>query len=154
MAVLRDPAKIEGYRRTNYPAELAEGFGGRLKRALGDAGALTQFGVNLTTLEPGAASAHRHWHTREDEFVYIIEGEITLVTDDGEETLSPGMAVAFPAGEENAHQLINRSRGPATYLEVGTRAPDDDVVYADVDMRMEKRGGRRKYVRKSGEPYE
>ncbi len=154
MPVIRDPANVSGRRGTIYPSGLAEGFEGRIKRALGDAGGLTQFGVNLTTLEPGAASAHRHWHRREDEFVYILEGEVTLVTDAGEETLAPGMAAAFPAGEQNAHQLINRGGVPATYLEIGTRSLDDDVVYPDVDLHLEKRAGRRAFVRKSGEPYE
>lgn len=154
MSVIRDPANVAGRRGTIYPSELAEGFGGRIKRALGDFGGLTQFGVNLTTLEPGSASAHRHWPTREDEFVYVLDGEITLVTDAGEETLGSGMAAAFPAGEQNAHQLVNRGSAPATYLEIGTRSLDDDVVYADVDLHLEKRAGRRAFVRKSGEPYE
>ncbi len=154
MAVIRDPSKIEGVRRTNYPAELAQGFGGRVKRALGDAGALTQFGVNLTTLEPGAASAHRHWHAREDEFVYVLSGELTLVTENGEEILSPGTAAAFPAGEANGHCLVNRSTAPGTYLEIGTRMADDTITYPDVDLSLVKRDGRRMFVRKSGEPYE
>jgi uncharacterized cupin superfamily protein len=154
MAVIRDPAQIHSRRGTVYPGEFAEGFNGRIKRALGDAGGLTQFGVNLTTLEPGARSALRHWHAREDEFVYVLDGELTLVTDAGEETLTPGMAAGFPAGEANAHQLVNRSSAPATYLEVGTRAPDDDIAYPDIDLRLVKRGGRRTFVRRSGEPYE
>jgi uncharacterized cupin superfamily protein len=154
MAILRDPAKLDGRRGTIYPVEFAEGFSGRIKRALGDAGGLTQFGVNLTTLEPGAASALRHWHASEDEFVYVLGGELTLVTDAGEETMTPGMAAAFPAGQEDAHQLINRGSAPATYLEIGTRALDDAISYPDVDLRLEKRGGRRTFVRRSGEPYE
>ncbi|MFA5900809.1 MAG: cupin domain-containing protein [Hyphomicrobium sp.] len=154
MAVIRDPKSLTGRRSTIYPAEFAAGFDKRIKRALGDAGGLTQFGVNLTTLEPGAVSALRHWHAREDEFVYVVDGELTLVTDTGEETLLPGMAATFPAGEANAHQLVNRSDAPATYLEVGTRTTDDEVHYSDVDLHYLKRDGRRSFVRKSGEPYE
>lgn len=154
MAVIRDPKSVPGRRSTIYPAEFAGGFEKRIKRALGDAGGLTQFGVNLTTLEPGAISTLRHWHTNEDEFVYVLEGELILVTNAGEEQLLPGMAATFPAGEPNAHQLVNRSDAPATYLEVGTRAADDEANYPDVDLRYFKRAGRRSFVRKSGEPYE
>lgn len=154
MAVIRDPMMLAGRRSTIYPTRFAAGFDKRIKRALGDAGGLTQFGVNLTTLEPGAISALRHWHTYEDEFVFVLDGEITLVTDSGEEVLSPGMAATFPAGEPNGHQLVNRSDAAATYLEVGTRSPIEDVVYPDVDLRFLKRDGRASFVRKSGEPYE
>lgn len=154
MAVIRDPSKLEGRRSTIYPAEFAKGFEGRIKRALGNAGGLTQFGVNLTTLEPGAVSAHRHWHAREDEFVYVIEGELTLITDDGEETLGQGMAATFPAGEANGHMLVNRTGAPATYLEVGTRSPDEDAEYPDIDLHLRRRGGTNVFTRKSGEPIE
>ena len=154
MPVIRDPAKLDGRRGTIYPAEFAEGFGGRIKRALGDAGGLTQFGVNLTTLDPAAISALRHWHSSEDEFVFVLAGELTLITDGGEEAMTAGMAAAFPAGEANAHQLANRGIVPATYLEIGTRARDDDIAYPDVDLRLVKRDGRRMFARKSGEPYE
>ncbi len=153
MAVIREPLKIEGRRGTIYPSEFAKGFEGRIKRALGDAGGLTQFGVNLTTLEPGAPSAHRHWHAREDEFVYVLDGELMLVTDEGEELLRAGMAACFPAGEANGHQLVNRSGAPATYLEVGTRSSDEDAEYPDIDLRATKRGGKFAFTRKSGEPY-
>ena len=154
MAVIRDPMNLEGRRRTIYPNEFAAGFDKRIKRAVGDAGGLTQFGVNLTTLEPGAMSALRHWHKHEDEFVYVLAGEVILVTDAGEETLTAGMAATFPAGEPNGHHLVNRSSADATYLEVGTRSAVEDVVYPDVDLRFIKSGGRRAFVRKSGEPYE
>jgi len=155
MAVIRDPMKLAGRRSSIYPAEFAGGFDKRLKRPLGDAGGLTQFGVNLTTLEPGAMSALRHWHRHEDEFVFILDGELTLVTDAGEEVLTAGMAATFPAGEPNAHHLVNRSVAAATYLEIGTRAPVEDVCYPDVDLRYFKhQDGRRGFARKSGEPYE
>jgi len=153
MAVIRDPKQVEGRRGTIYPAEFAKGFEGRIKRALGNAGGLTQFGVNLTTLEPGAMSAHRHWHAKEDEFIYVLDGELTLVTDAGEEVLRPGMAATFPAGEANGHQLVNRSARPATYLEVGTRSPDEDAQYPDIDLRLQKREGKAVFLHKSGEPY-
>jgi len=153
MTVIRDPSKEEGRRGTIYPAQFAKGFEGRIKRALGNVGGLTQFGVNLTTLEPGAMSAHRHWHAREDEFIYVLDGELTLVTDAGEETLRPGMAASFPAGEANGHQLVNKSASPATYLEVGTRSADEDAEYPDIDLRLEKRGGKVVFLHKSGEPY-
>jgi uncharacterized cupin superfamily protein len=153
MTVIRDPSKVEGRRGTIYPAQFAKGFEGRIKRALGNAGGLTQFGVNLTTLEPGAMSAHRHWHAREDEFIYVLDGELTLVTDTGEETLRPGMAASFPAGEANGHQLVNKSASLATYLEVGTRSADEDAEYPDIDLRLEKRGGNVVFLHKSGEPY-
>jgi len=154
MAVIRDPMKLAGRRSSIYPAPFAAGFERRIKRALGDAGGLTQFGVNLTTLEPGAISSLRHWHAKEDEFVYVLEGEVTLITDAGEEVLRPGMAAAFPAGEADAHQLVNRSAAPATFLEVGTRTANDETAYPDVDLHYYKRDGRRSFVRKSGEPYE
>ena len=153
MAVIRDPSKVEGRRGTIYPKEFASGFDGRIKRALGNAGGLTQFGVNLTTLEPGAMSAHRHWHAREDEFIYVLDGELTLVTDSGAETLGVGMAATFPAGEPNGHQLINKGTQPATYLEVGTRSADEDAEYPDIDLRLQKRNGKIVFMRKSGEPY-
>ena len=153
MAVIRNPAAVEGRRGTIYPTQFKDGLDGRIKRALGDAGGLSQFGVNLTTLEPGAISAQRHWHSSEDEFVYILDGTLTLVTDAGEEQLSAGMAAAFPAGDANGHQIVNRGSQPATYLEIGTRTMDEDVVYSDIDMLMQKRDGKTAFLHKSGEPY-
>lgn len=154
MAVIVDTAKIEGRRRTGYPPALASGFEGRIRRALGDLGGLTQFGVNLVTLEPGAKSAHRHWHRVEDEFIYVLDGELTLITDAGETLLTPGMAACFPANDGDGHHLINRGDRPASYLEVGTRSADEDVAYPDVDLKMERRGGIGRYLHRSGEPYE
>jgi uncharacterized cupin superfamily protein len=154
MPVIDDPMQLPGRRGTLYPARFAQGFEGRTKRALTDALGLTQFGVNLTTLEPGAMSSLRHWHAKEDECVYVLEGELVLVTDDGERVLKPGMAAGFPAGEANGHHLVNRSAAPATYLEIGTRSKDEDATYPDVDLRAEKRDGVFRFFRKSGEPYE
>lgn len=153
MAVIVDTAKIEGRRRTGYPGELAKGFEGRVRRALGDLGGITQFGVNLTTLEPGTKSAHRHWHRVEDEFIYVVEGELTLVSNAGETLLTPGMGACFPANDGDGHQLINRSGKPASYLEVGTRGMDEDVEYPDVDLKLERRDGVSRFLHKSGEPY-
>ncbi len=153
MAVIRNPAAVDGRRGTIYPTQFKDGLDGRIKRALGDAGGLSQFGVNLTTLEPGAISAQRHWHSSEDEFVYILDGTLTLVTDAGEEQLSAGMAAAFPAGDANGHQIVNRSNAAATYLEIGTRMQEDDVVYSDIDLRMEKRDGQRTFKHRNGGPY-
>ena len=153
MPVIDDPMAMPGRRGTSYPAEHAEGFQGRIKRALTERLGLSQFGVNLTTLEPGAKSAQRHWHAHEDEFIYVIEGEITLVTKDGEQRLAPAMAAGFPAGDRNGHQLVNKSDRPATYLEIGTRAKDDDVEYPDIDMKGVKRDGRFQFTRKNGEPF-
>jgi uncharacterized cupin superfamily protein len=153
MTVIREPLKVEARRSTGYPAPFAKDVQGRIKRALGNLGALTQFGVNLTTLEPGAMSAQRHWHRVEDEFVYILEGELVFITDAGDEIMRPGMAAAFPAGEPDGHHLVNRSSAPATYLEIGTRASDEDAVYPDIDLLCEKRAGAFRFLHKSGEPY-
>jgi uncharacterized cupin superfamily protein len=153
MTVIRDASKVEGRRGTIYPPAFAKGFEGRVKRALGNAGGLTQFGVNLTTLEPGAMSAQRHWHAREDEFIYVLDGELTLITDAGEEVLGPGMAAAFPAGEPDGHHLVNKSAKPASYLEIGTRSADEDAEYPDIDLRLQKRAGKVVFTHKSGEPY-
>ncbi len=153
MPVIRDPEALEGRRGTVYPAPYAAAVDGRVKRALTDALGVTQFGVNLTTLEPGAASSQRHCHAQEDEFVYVISGEITLVTNAGEEVLGPGMMAGFPRGNGDGHQLVNRSHAAATYLEMGTRSADDDVDYPDIDMKGEKRNGRYSFFHRNGEPY-
>ena len=154
MPVIRDPKAIEGRRTTIYPKEFAAGYERRIKRALTGEMGLTQFGVNLTTLEPGGESALRHWHRTEDEAIYVLEGEITLIDEAGETVLTAGMAAGFPSGEPNGHQLVNKSARPATYLEIGTRAQDDDVVYSDVDMRLENRGRVFRFFHKDGSPYE
>ena len=129
-----DPATVAERTGSAYPAPLDEPCRNRGKRALGNELGLTHFGVNLTRIEPGAWSALRHWHTRQDEFVYVLEGELVLVTDAGEQTLRPGMAAGFPAGKNDGHHLINRSTRPALYLEVGDRGPGDEVHYPDADL--------------------
>ena len=154
MAKVIDPVTVEARTGTIYPKELAKMVEGRSKRALTDLMGLTQFGVNVTTLAPGAASSHRHWHMAEDEFCYILDGDITLISNEGEQVLKPGTAVAFPANEENGHQLVNKSAKPVTYLEIGTRAQVDQCTYPDVDMHATKVGGKFAMRRKNGRPFE
>ncbi|HXV23594.1 MAG TPA: cupin domain-containing protein [Alphaproteobacteria bacterium] len=149
-----DPARVPARRTTSYPDPFKAAVAGREKRALGDAAGLRNFGVNLTRLEPGAASALRHWHERQDELVYVLEGEVTLVTDEYERVLGPGMAAGFPAGRACGHQLVNRSRRPALYLEIGDRSPEDRVHYTqdDLDARLDP-AGRWRFTHKDGRPY-
>ncbi len=148
-----DPESVTPRTGSIYPKPFDAPLKGRAKRALGDPLGLTQFGVNLTTLAPGAWSSQRHWHENEDEFVYVLEGEITLVTDEGETVLRPGMAAGFPAGKPNGHHLINRGDAPALYLEVGTRMPAEVAHYSDIDLGARKEGGRFVFTHKNGEPY-
>jgi uncharacterized cupin superfamily protein len=121
-------------RKTNYPEPFAARVAGRTKRPLGDLFGLTNFGVNLTRLAPGAISSLRHAHTRQDELVYILEGHPTLVTNDGDTLLAPGMCAGFQAGSGDAHHLINRSDTDVVYLEVGDRSPGDGCTYPDDDL--------------------
>lgn len=153
MPIIDDPMQLPGRRSTIYPKPLDEGFEGRIKRALTGPLGLTQFGINLTTLEPGAQSSHRHYHMAEDEMIYMVSGEVILITSDGEQMLKASMSAGFPAGETNGHHLVNRSNAPATYLEIGTRKPNEDVTYSDVDLRAEKRAFKSQFFKKSGEPY-
>jgi uncharacterized cupin superfamily protein len=139
--------------RTGYPEPFRKVVEGRSRKRLGNAAGLTQFGVNLTTLKPGAASALRHWHAVEDEFVYILAGEVVLCEDDSEVVLRPGDAAGFKAGVANGHHLVNRSGRDAVFLEVGTRSGNERAEYPDVDLRFERdENGARQY-HKSGEPY-
>ncbi len=138
-----------------YPPAYAGHCRGRSKIALGDLGGLDQFGVNLTRLAPGAASAHKHWHAKEDELVYVLEGEAVLVEDDGETVLRAGDAATFKAGVVNGHMLVNRSHADAVFLEVGTRAANEVSSYTDpdVDLQMVKHDGLWSARHKSGAPY-
>ena len=138
---------------TGYPEPLRDMVRGRERKALGDAGGLTQFGVNYTRLKPGAASAHRHWHEKEDELVYVLDGELVLVDDDGETILGPGDAAAFKAGVDNGHHLVNRSDRDALLLEIGTRSTHERCHYTDVDLAYASDENGNRYTRKSGEPY-
>jgi uncharacterized cupin superfamily protein len=138
---------------TAYPDAFKHVVAGREKTALGNAVGLTQFGVNLTRLKPGAASALRHWHEQEDEFIYVLEGELTLIEDNGELPLGPGDCAGFKAGVSNGHQLVNKSQRDAVYLEIGTRAATERAHYPDVDLVMERDAGSMRFLHKSGEPY-
>ncbi len=149
-----DPMTIEAGAGTLYPVHLDCPAETRIKRRLGDALGLTKFGVNLSILPPGAWSAFRHWHEQEDEFVYILEGEATLVTDAGEQILGPGSAAGFPGGKADGHVLKNNSENNVVYLEVGNRFDDEDVHYPDVDLHLEKRPGKLQYYDKKGNPLE
>ena len=149
-----DPRAVAPRRTTNYPEPFKAVVAGREKRALGDAAGLKNFGVNLTRLEPGAASALRHWHERQDEFVYVLEGELVLVTDAGEEVLEPGMAAGFPAGRACGHQLVNRTGLPALYLEIGDRTPGERAHYTAADLAaVVDPEGRWRFTHKDGRPY-
>jgi uncharacterized cupin superfamily protein len=136
-----------------YPAPWRAATAGREKTALGDVAGLTQFGVNLTRLKPGAASALHHWHEAEDEFVYVLEGEIILVDDAGETVLRPGDAAGFKAGVANGHHLVNRSQHDALYLEVGTRASRERAHYPGIDLVLDRDEGGLRFSHRSGEPY-
>ncbi|MCB1625266.1 MAG: cupin domain-containing protein [Pseudomonadales bacterium] len=146
-----DPATIAAANRSGYPEPFRSRCLPRDKRALGDPLGLTKIGINLTTLPPGKESSMRHWHTREDEFVYVISGEVVLKTDAGEQTLRAGMCAGFPAGHADGHQLINRTQQPASYLEISNRDADDGAHYPDVDLDLPTRSGG--FRRKDGTPY-
>ncbi len=144
-----DLTKVPVRTGTRYPAPYDAPCRDRHRLQLGDGGGLTQFGVNLLTLKPGVWSSQRHWHRGEDEFVYILSGEVVLITDAGEELMKAGDCAAFPANDGNGHHLVNRSSADATLLEVGTRSGGDSGVYPDIDMLFGARG----FTRKDGTPY-
>jgi len=131
-----DPNTVEEKGGSGYPEPFKSRMGERVKRRLGQACGLTKLGVNLVTLGPGGQSALRHWHTLEDEFVYVLEGEVVLVTNSGEQTLSAGMCAGYPAGKPDAHHFINRSQRPAKYLEMGQRPEGDVAFYPDDDLML------------------
>jgi uncharacterized cupin superfamily protein len=137
-----------------YPEPFASRMAGREKRLLGELFGLKNFGVNLTRLAPGAVSALRHAHAKQDEIVYILEGCPTLVTDEGRTSLSPGMCAGFAAGTGNAHHLINESSEDAIYLEIGDRTPGDQVSYPDDDLNAALVDGSWKFFHKDGRPYD
>jgi uncharacterized cupin superfamily protein len=148
-----DIAKAVVRTKGAYPQPYSSITDGREKAALGNMAGLTQFGVNLTRLKPGAASALRHWHEQEDEFVYVLEGEITLIEEGGETVLKPGDCAGFKAGVPNGHHLINKSQRDALYLEIGTRAAAERGHYPDVDLVFERDQKGMRFLHKSGEPY-
>jgi uncharacterized cupin superfamily protein len=147
-----DVASVPAQQIASYPQKFAAVIAGREKQKLGDAVGIGQFGVNITRIKPGSASALRHWHEQEDEFIYVLEGELVLMEDTGETVLKPGDAAGFKCGSAVGHCLVNRGTRDAVYLEVGTRAARERVYYSDVDMIMEREGGRRRYLSRSGAP--
>ena len=144
-----DPDSLPTRTGSSYPAPFDTEVLGRKKKVLGEVAGSTHYGVNLVELSPGAWSAQRHWHTHEDEFVYVVKGELTLVTNDGEQLLRTGMAAGFPADEEDGHHLVNQGDEPAVYLEIGDRIADDNCHYPDIDLFLS--GGA--FSHKNGEPY-
>lgn len=148
-----DIAKVPVDSRTNYPEPFNRAVEGRLRRRLGNAAGLDQFGVNLTTLKPGSATALRHWHEKEDEFVYIVEGELVLIEDGGETVLKAGDAAAFKANSGDGHHLVNRTTREALFLEIGTRAKHERVEYPDVDLLVVRDDRGMRYTHKNGDPY-
>ena len=133
-----------------YPEPYASMMKGRSSLRLGDAGGLTQFGVNMVSLEPGALSSLRHWHLNEDEFVMVTEGECVLVQDAGETVMQAGDCAAFPAGSSDGHHFINRSDWVARFLVVGSKAPREVATYSDVDLRVEMEAGKARFTYKDG----
>jgi uncharacterized cupin superfamily protein len=148
-----DPESVAERRGSTYPEPFRSRMGDRAKRALGDACGLTQFGVNLVTLAPGGQSALRHWHTLEDEFVWMLEGEVVLVTDAGEQRLAAGMCAGYPAGRRDGHHFVNRSDRPARYLEIGSRVPGDNAFYPDDDLMWGLAEDGEYPAHKDGRPY-
>ncbi|WP_017299083.1 cupin domain-containing protein [Nodosilinea nodulosa] len=152
IAVVADQVPLRT-KPSNYPEPYASRMAGREKRPLGDLFGLSNFGVNLTTLLPGASSALRHAHSQQDEFVYILCGHPVLVTDAGETPLAPGMCAGFKAGTGNAHQLINRTFENVQYLEIGDRSAGDSAIYPDDDLQAVLVEGRWQFAHKDGSPY-
>jgi uncharacterized cupin superfamily protein len=148
-----NPKELSEQSTTGYPEPYRSRVAGRHRRRLGDAAGLKNFGVNLTRLDPGAESSMRHWHVKQDEFIYVLEGEITLVTDAGRQKLGPGMAAGFPAGKADGHQLVNETKAPALYLEIGDRTPDDSASYPDVDLAVRMIDGKWVFTHKDGSPF-
>ncbi len=139
---------------TNYPEAFKQFVAGRSKKKLGDFAKLKNFGVNLVTLKPGSLSSVRHWHSKQDEFVYILEGEVTLVTNSGKRILTPGDCAGFPNGEPDGHHLINHSNSLVIYLEIGDRTAGDEVVYPDNDLVAKEQQGKWLFTHKDGIAYD
>ena len=146
-----DVSSVPARKGSYYPSPFDAPCATRTRRRLGDAGGLKDFGVNLMTLPPGGWSSQRHWHSHEDEFVYVLEGELTLVEDEGSTVLRAGDCASFPKNSGNGHHMINRSATTAVYLEVGSRHPDDLATCSDIDLKSANADGR--FVRKDGTPY-
>ncbi|GAA5165014.1 lpg2434 family Dot/Icm T4SS effector [Viridibacterium curvum] len=138
---------------SNYPEPFRSQMAGREKRALGDVFGLSNFGVNLTRLAPGAVSALRHSHTLQDEFIYVLQGSPTLHTDEGHTQLAPGVCAGFKAGSGNGHRLINQTEAEVIYLEVGDRSPGDQGLYPDDDLKAKLLNGQWQFTHKDDTPY-
>jgi len=148
-----DIAKVPVDGRSNYPEPFNRIVAGRSRLRLGKAAGLDQFGVNLTTLKPGAASSLRHWHEKEDQFVFILRGEVVLIEDDGETVLKPGDAAGFKANSGNGHHLVNKSSSDVVLLEIGSRAKHERAEYSDVDIQIVRDENGARYSHKDGRPY-
>jgi uncharacterized cupin superfamily protein len=146
-----DIAAVPKRKGSGYPSPFDAPCAERVRQRLGDASGLTDYGINLMHLPPGNWSSQRHWHTHEDEFVYVIEGELTLIEDGGETVLRAGDCAAFPKGSGNGHHLINKSAAVAVYFEVGSRQAADVTFCSDIDMMSANADGR--FVHKDGTPY-
>lgn len=146
-----DVLRVPERKGSGYPPPFDKPCADRIRQRLGDAGGLIDFGINLMRLPPGSWSSQRHWHSHEDEFVYVLEGEVTLVEDGGETILRAGDCAAFPKNSGNGHHMINKSTLVAVYLEVGTRNPADVTICADVDMMSSNADGR--FLHKDGSPF-
>jgi uncharacterized cupin superfamily protein len=142
---------VPEHKGTGYPSQFNAPCAERIRQRLGNAGGLKDFGVNLMRLPPGNWSSQRHWHSAEDEFVYVLEGELTLIEDGGETLLRAGDCAAFAKNSGNGHHMINRSSATAIYLEVGSRSPADVTTCSDIDMMSTNADGR--FVHKNGSPY-
>ena len=152
-----DPRSLEARSSSGYPEPYRSRVLPREKRALGDALGLKTIGINQTTLPPGKESSMRHWHTHEEEFVYVLSGEVVLITDAGEQTLTAGMCAGFPACDDarkgDGHQLVNRSDQPAVYLEMSNRDPRDTAHYSDVDLLFHGVNAAVRFTRKDGSAF-
>lgn len=149
-----DPKNVPESTGSNYPQQFKYAVAGRVKKRLGEAAGLQNFGVNLVRLAPGSCSALRHWHTCQDEFIYVLEGEVTLITNSGEQVLKSGMAAGFPAGDADGHHLINHTDSDVVYLEIGDRTSGDSVNYPDDDLIAKASEKGWIFTHKNGELYE
>ena len=147
------PTAVKAVSRSGYPEPFRSQVVPRKKRAIGDASGLNAVGINHTTLMPGKLSSMRHWHTLEDEFIYVLEGQVVLVTEQGERLMRAGQCVGFPARLRNGHHFVNRSSKPAVYLEISNRDDKDSASYPDIDLRWNAPGARGRYSHKDGRRY-
>lgn len=152
--LVRTAYEVSALTGSSYPEPFRDAVAKRAKRALGTLFELDAFGVNLVELPPGTCSSQRHWHSHEDEFVYVLDGEITLVTDRGETVMLRGDCAGFKAGIADGHQLRNDSKAMASYMEVGSRHSNDEVFYPDIDLELRRNNnGNREFRRRNGEAW-